>query len=142
MKTQGTNAKKWIIIGVIALIVLILIGTLWGSYNGLVSGDENVKQKWANVQTAYQRRADLIPNLVSTVKGSADFEKKMDRTVGLVSITQASNVTGARMPIEKIAKVAHDCGALVLVDGAQSVPHQEPFGAWPLLPAQTSPAWP
>ena len=47
----------------------------------MVSGDENVKQKWANVQTAYQRRIDLIPNLISTVKASADFEKKMQTDI-------------------------------------------------------------
>ncbi len=45
------------------------------TYNGLVSKDETVNNAWANVQSAYQRRADLIPNLVNTVKGAADFEK-------------------------------------------------------------------
>ncbi|MFA6249792.1 MAG: LemA family protein [Mucilaginibacter sp.] len=45
------------------------------SYNGMVKSDENVKGKWGEVQTQYQRRSDLIPNLVSTVKGEANFEK-------------------------------------------------------------------
>ena len=45
------------------------------SYNSMVQLDENVKGKWGAVQTQYQRRADLIPNLVATVKGAADFEK-------------------------------------------------------------------
>ncbi len=58
----------WIILG-----VLLLLGI--GGYNGLISSRENVNKAWANVETAYQRRADLIPNLVSTVKGAADFEK-------------------------------------------------------------------
>jgi LemA protein len=44
-------------------------------YNTLVTGDENTKGKWAQVENQYQRRADLIPNLVNTVKGAADFEK-------------------------------------------------------------------
>lgn len=44
-------------------------------YNSVIDADENVKGAWAQVQNAYQRRADLIPNLVSTVKGAADFEK-------------------------------------------------------------------
>lgn len=58
----------WIVLG-----VLILIGV--GGYNGLVGSRETVNKAWANVEGAYQRRADLIPNLVSTVKGVADFEK-------------------------------------------------------------------
>ena len=45
------------------------------SYNSMVQLDENVKGKWGQVQTQYQRRSDLIPNLVATVKGAADFEK-------------------------------------------------------------------
>ena len=45
------------------------------SYNSMVKGDENIKGKWGEVQTQYQRRSDLIPNLVSTVKGEANFEK-------------------------------------------------------------------
>ncbi|RZL16227.1 MAG: LemA family protein, partial [Hymenobacter sp.] len=44
-------------------------------YNGMVERDQAVKGQWANVQSAYQRRSDLIPNLVSTVKGAANFEK-------------------------------------------------------------------
>jgi LemA protein len=60
-----------IVLGVIVLICLI--GGC--SYNGLVNKDENVKAKWGIVQADYQRRADLIPNLVATVKGAANFEK-------------------------------------------------------------------
>jgi len=63
---------KWIIIGVVA--VLVLMG--FSSYNGLVSGEENVGKAWGNVESDYQRRADLIPNLVNTVKGYANFEKE------------------------------------------------------------------
>lgn len=59
------------------IIGIILLLSVYGcsSYNGLVGKDQEVKGKWANVQTQYQRRADLIPNLVNTVKGAADFEK-------------------------------------------------------------------
>lgn len=69
------NVKKhlgWIIAGAVVLILL-----LWSvsGYNGLVSMDEQVAGKWANVETQYQRRADLIPNLVNTVKGYATHEK-------------------------------------------------------------------
>lgn len=57
----------------IILAVLIFIGV--GGYNALVGSRESVNKAWANVEGSYQRRADLIPNLVSTVKGVADFEK-------------------------------------------------------------------
>jgi len=63
---------KWIIIG--ALAVLVLLG--FSSYNGLVGKEEDVGKAWGNVESDYQRRADLIPNLVNTVKGYANFEKE------------------------------------------------------------------
>ncbi len=68
-------SKGWIILIVIIAIVVILVG--WGSgvYNKMVTRDENVGKAWANVENVYQRRTDLIPNLVATVKGVADFEK-------------------------------------------------------------------
>lgn len=63
--------------GVIVLVIIGIIGIwMWSSYNGLVPKDENVKEKWAKVQNQYQRRLDLIPNLVNTVKGAANFEQK------------------------------------------------------------------
>ena len=68
--------KKWLIPGIIGAILLLLALNIGSSYNGLVGQREDVKKSFANVQTQYQRRADLIPNLVSTVKGSADFEQK------------------------------------------------------------------
>lgn len=59
------------------IVGILLIFGMYGcsTYNGLVGKDQEVKGKWANVQTQYQRRSDLIPNLVNTVKGAADFEK-------------------------------------------------------------------
>ena len=68
--------KSWIIIGVIVLLVIVIFSSLKGTYNGLVTKEENVNKKWADVQGAYQRRTDLIPNLVSTVKGYANFEQE------------------------------------------------------------------
>jgi LemA protein len=68
-------SKGWIIAIVIVLFIILLIS--WGSriYNNLVKKDEAVNQQWANVENVYQRRADLIPNLVATVKGVANFEQ-------------------------------------------------------------------
>jgi LemA protein len=68
-------SKGWIILIVVVAIIVILVGWGTGIYNKLVSQDENVGKAWANVENVYQRRADLIPNLVATVKGVADFEK-------------------------------------------------------------------
>lgn len=61
----------------IVIIVILLLGGMYGctTYNGLVGKDETVNEAWAKVQSQYQRRADLIPNLVNTVKGAADFER-------------------------------------------------------------------
>ncbi len=64
--------KKWIAI----IVAAVAIGmTLMSSYNGLVKAETEIDAVWANVESAYQRRADLIPNLVSTVKGYAAHEK-------------------------------------------------------------------
>ncbi len=58
------------------IVIFVAFGsTGCGTYNGMVSKDEAVKEAWAKVQSQYQRRSDLIPNLVNTVKGAADFEK-------------------------------------------------------------------
>ncbi len=65
-----------IIIGVILVLVLLLVFPAISTYNVLVSREEAVTSQWAQVENVYQRRADLIPNLVNTVKGYGDFEKK------------------------------------------------------------------
>lgn len=61
--------------GIVAVLVIILGFSGCASYNGLVKNKNAVDTAWANVETQYQRRADLIPNLVSTVQGAANFEK-------------------------------------------------------------------
>ncbi|MDO9512584.1 MAG: LemA family protein [Bacteroidales bacterium] len=68
--------KNLIIIGVVVLIIFIMGSWVTGMYNSLVKSQEAVDGQWANVENVYQRRADLIPNLVNTVKGYADFEKQ------------------------------------------------------------------
>jgi len=68
--------KSWIIIGSILVTVFIIYRFFGGSYNNMVNYDETVITAWSNVENVYQRRADLIPNLVSTVKGYASHEKE------------------------------------------------------------------
>ena len=79
--------------GMIITIVVIVLVALWGisSYNGLVGMDENVSNKWANVETQYQRRSDLIPNLVNTVKGYAKHESQTLEAV-MAARSQATQV--------------------------------------------------
>lgn len=67
--------KKWLVPGIAVGVVLLLVMIFGGTYNGLVGSRENVNTKFANLQSQYQRRADLVPNLVNTVQGAADFEK-------------------------------------------------------------------
>ncbi|HVR11274.1 MAG TPA: LemA family protein [Thermoanaerobaculia bacterium] len=69
---------KYAAIGCLAVLVLgvlIVGGAAVGAYNSLVALDQQVQQQWGQVQNTYQRRADLVPNLVETVKGAASFEK-------------------------------------------------------------------
>jgi LemA protein len=67
---------KWLgCLGVVVLIALVVGGVLLGTYNSLVGLGQAVDAQWSQVENQYQRRADLIPNLVSTVRGAAEFEK-------------------------------------------------------------------
>ncbi|MCB2194910.1 MAG: LemA family protein [Bacteroidetes bacterium] len=68
--------KSWVTIIVIAVIALFFYSSIKGNYNKMVAMDEGVKSQWAQVENVYQRRADLIPNLVNTVKGYAEHEKE------------------------------------------------------------------
>jgi LemA protein len=68
--------KSWIIIAVIVLLVLIMYTSIKGTFNKMVTMDEGVSSQWAQVENVYQRRADLIPNLVATVKGYAEHERE------------------------------------------------------------------
>lgn len=68
-------SKTLIIVGVIVVILIAIIGAGISAYNGMVSGEEQVRQTWSQVENQYQRRADLVPNLVNTVKGYAQHEQ-------------------------------------------------------------------
>jgi LemA protein len=101
-ETQETKKKLSTgrIVGIVILVLLIMaISWLVGTRNSLVRLDTNVDTAWSNVQVQYQRRADLIPNLVATVKGEANFEQST-----LTQITEARSAwTNAKTPEEQVA---------------------------------------
>ncbi|MFY0605905.1 MAG: LemA family protein [Cyclobacteriaceae bacterium] len=95
--------KKWIIIIVLVVAVFAIYSFFTGKYNSMVVKEETVTTEWSNVETQYQRRNDLIPNLVSTVKGFAQQEQ--DVFIGVTEARSkassvnidASNLTAANM---------------------------------------------
>ncbi len=78
-----------IAVAVIVVLVLIVGGSLSSTYNTLVRLDQATQAQWAQVENVYQRRADLVPNLVNTVKGAANFEKET-----LTAVTEARSRVG------------------------------------------------
>ena len=87
--------KKWLI-PVLVIVGVLLLGFMWygGKYNEAIKLQENVDAKWADVQAVYQRRADLVPQLVATVKGAAENENKI-----LTEVTQArAGIVNAKTP--------------------------------------------
>lgn len=96
------------------LIGLLVISTLSScGYNTMVELDENVKAKWAQVENAYQRRADLIPNLVNTVKGAAEFEQEtLTQVVEARAKATSIQVDADNLTPESIAQFQQAQGAL------------------------------
>ncbi len=86
------SAKSWTLIG-IGLFLLILIFWFVGAYNSLITLSESVNTAWAQVENQYQRRADLIPNLVNTVKGYAAHEKELFTEITTLRSQWASATT-------------------------------------------------
>ncbi len=84
--------KGTITLLVIGVLILIMVGGTLTTYNGLIAKDEAVATAWGNIQSQYQRRADLIPNLVSTVKGYAKHESETLENV-LAARAKATQVT-------------------------------------------------
>jgi LemA protein len=91
----------------IAVVALAALVGFWamGQYNGLVGSEQGVNAQWAQVENAYQRRADLIPNLVATVKGAADFEQE--------TLTRVIEARG------RVGQVTTTAGADILSDPAK-----------------------
>jgi LemA protein len=99
-------------LGVLAALALVVVLYGVGAYNGLVNQQQAVDAQWAQVQNVYQRRADLVPNLVNTVSGAANFEK-----------STLTEVTEARASVGKVtidaSKAPSDPNQLVEFDRAQ-----------------------
>ena len=86
--------KIWIVLGVIGGVILLLFMYLNSSYNKAVNLDEDTKARWSDVGSSYQRRADLIPSLMETVKGAAANERGI-----LTAVTEArAGIVGAKTP--------------------------------------------
>jgi len=75
MNQMKQNQKKWIILGIVVVVILVFYSSIKNSYNSMVKMEESVTANWSQVENVYQRRADLIPNLVNTVKGYATHEQ-------------------------------------------------------------------
>lgn len=91
--------KTWIIIGAVVAVIVIFC---WSAYNGLVAAQQEVEAKWSNIETQYQRRSDLIPNLVNTVKGYAKHEQQtLDGVVAARTAATAVNVDASNMTAEQ-----------------------------------------
>ena len=86
----------------VVLIVVILVAVFWGAriYNGFVNSDEIVSNAWAKVESDYQRRADLIPNLVETVKGYAAHEKETYQAV----VEARANATKIQLNVDELTE--------------------------------------
>jgi LemA protein len=93
----------------VALIAIAAFIFLYGGckYNKLVGTDEGVKNKWGNVQSEYQRRADLIPNIVEAVKGEANFEKSvLEGVINARASATKTTIDASNLTPEKIKEVA------------------------------------
>ncbi len=111
------NMKKVTIIIIVAVVAVIAIWAISG-YNSLVGMDENVSNQWANVETQYQRRADLIPNLVNTVKGYAAHEKEtLEGVIAARSQATQIKVDPTDLTPEKLAEYQKAQGQLATALG-------------------------
>ena len=99
--------KKIVLVIAASIVGLAILGVIMfvGSYNNLVGMDEGVSSSWADVETAYQRRADLIPNLVNTVKGYAEFEQEtLTQVIEARSKATSVNIDANNLSPEAISK--------------------------------------
>ena len=109
--------KGTITIIIVAIVAVIAVWAISG-YNSLVGMDENVSNQWANVETQYQRRADLIPNLVNTVKGYAAHEKEtLEGVIAARSQATQIKLDPTNLTPEKLAEYQKAQGQLATALG-------------------------
>src|SRR5881396_1125412 len=101
------------ILAAIVLFVVVLGGAVAGTYNSLVQLDQAVQSQWAQVENVYQRRADLVPNLVATVKGAANFEQQT-----LTAVVEARSKVG-QVTSGAVENIARDPQAFARFQQAQ-----------------------
>ncbi len=113
VKNLSTGMKVLIGIGVFLLIIV-----LWfvGSYNGLIKSSAEVEESWANVETQYQRRADLIPNLVESVQGAVKFEKETQTEIAVLR----TSAIAAREALKSAKTQQETLAAMNQIDSAAS----------------------
>ena len=102
------NKMVWIVLAVIGVLVLLVAVSTISSYNGLVAMHENVNSQWSQIENQLQRRSDLIPNLVNSVKGFAAHEQKAISAVA----DARSKLAGAQGPAAKAGANNELTGAL------------------------------
>ncbi len=105
--------KGIIILIVVAVVVIGLFMWVKGAYNSMVKGDESVQAAWSQVENVYQRRADLIPNLVATVKGYAEHESEtLENVVAARSKATQMSIDAENLTSESLAKYQKTQGEL------------------------------
>jgi LemA protein len=110
-----STSKILLIAGAVVVAIVLIFGLgIAGSYNSLVALDQSTQSAWAQVQNAYQRRLDLIPNLVETVKGAAAFEQET-----LTAVTEARAKVG-QVTSEAVGNAINDPAALQRFEQAQA----------------------
>lgn len=112
IKTQNMK-KGTIILLVVVGVILLLVMNGCGSYNNMVSKQEGTESAWAQVENVYQRRMDLIPNLVNTVKGVANFEQKtLESVIQARANASSIKVDASKLSPEQIQKFQASQGEL------------------------------
>jgi LemA protein len=113
MAKKKSKTKIWLIVGGVILVVLIL--WLMMGYNKLVGLDNSVDESWANVETQYQRRLDLIPNLVNTVEGAVAFEKETQTQIAALrtGVAQAKQALSSAVTPEQQQAALAESDAVV-----------------------------
>jgi LemA protein len=110
-----STSKILLIAGAVVVAIVLIFGLgIAGSYNSLVALDQSTQSAWAQVQNAYQRRLDLIPNLVESVKGAAKFEQET-----LTAVTEARAKVG-QVTSEAVGNAINDPAALQRFEQAQA----------------------